>query len=615
MKNDQNKWSASSYLRLLIQNVIQHPGMQSGVERECSFYGSSLAEGICCGKAFIYRHEDEQTPVRQVAPKELSQEVTKFEMARVATRAEILGIQRKIASAVGARDAGIFEAHLLVVEDHTLIDEVLKTLERELKNVEHVFDQVVERYCKTLRDTGDPYLRERVLDIEDVRRRMLRHMLGRFHPAKLDEISKGSSVVLARSLSPSDAAFLYTYAILGCVTEIGSRNSHTAIIIRSLNIPSIFGVADICGKVRTGDEVLLDGYRGILIHNPAAGTLDYYGELANQEGAVAERLEAIRNTLSITRDGFHIILSANIGLLAEVEDVHKNGAEGIGLYRTEFLFLNRSIPPSEEEQYENYRLVAQRTKPYGVIIRTVDAGSDKIIKSLHMEKEQNPSLGCRAIRFCLQHPIFFKKQLRALLRAAVETNIRLLYPMISGITELRRANALLKESQTELQEEGIPFQENLEVGIMIEVPSAALTAHILAEEVDFFSIGTNDLTQYAVAVDRVNEQIAHLYDPMHPALIRLIKMVVEAAHTQGIWIGLCGEIASDIRLTPLLLGLGLDELSVGASLVPRIKNAVQSLDMEICINLAHASVQAHSSATILEKCLAVARSHYNELLT
>ena len=601
-------------IHLLGCDTILYSSMQNGIEGECAFHGVSIAEGICHGKAFIYRNEDEQTPVRQITLKDLPREVTKFEMARTATKAEILEIQRKISGAIGARDASIFEAHLLMVEDHTLIDEVLKALERELKNIEYVFDQVVERHCKTLHDTGDPYLRERVVDIKDVRRRMLRHMLGKLHIPKLEGISAGSYIIVSRSLSPADTVLLYTKAILGCATETGSKNSHTAIIVRSLNIPSIFGITDICRRVRTGDEVLLDGYRGTLIHNPAVETLDYYGELANRKEVVEERLESIRNTLSITRDGFHIILSANIGLLAEVEDVHKNGAEGIGLYRTEFLFLNRSSPPSEEEQYENYRLVAQRTKPHGVIIRTVDTGGDKIVKSLHSEKEQNPFLGCRAIRFCLRNPNFFKKQLRAILRAAVETNVRLLYPMISGITELRRANALLKESQTELQEEGVPFQKNLEVGIMIEVPSAALTAHVLAREVDFFSIGTNDLTQYTVAADRVNEHIAHLYDPMHPALIRLIQMAVEAAHAQGIWIGLCGEIAGDIRLTPLLLGLGLDELSVSVSLVPRIKKAVQSLDIGTCISLARASAQSHSSTAILEKCLSIAKFHYGELL-
>lgn len=588
---------------------------QSFVEGEHTFHGISVAEGLCYGKAFIYWHEDECIPLRHITLEHLPQEIQKLEMALIATQTEILGIQKKISSAIGIKNASIFDAHLLIAEDRTLIDEVLRKLEKELKNIEYVFDKVVRGYCKTLYDTDDLYLRERAVDIEDIRKRILRHMLGKYHLSRLDDIPEGASyIIVARSLSPADTVLLHMKAVLGCATEIGSRNSHTTIIIRSLNIPSVIGLTGICEKIRTGDEILLDGYRGTLILKPTVKTIDDYGRIAEKKKDVEAQLITIRHTQPITNDGYHIVLSANIGLPAEVEDVHKNGAEGVGLFRTEFLFLNRSVPPSEEEQYENYRFVAQRTKPYGIVIRTIDAGGDKAVENLNLVKEQNPFLGCRAIRFCLQQPDFFKTQLRAILRAAVEENVRLLYPMISGITELRQANALLKESQVELQQEGIAFQSNLEVGVMIEVPSAALTAHTLAKEVDFFSIGTNDLIQYTVAVDRVNEQVAHLYDPIHPALIRLIQMIVEAAHAHGIWVCLCGEIASDIRFIPLLLGLGLDEFSVSSILVPRIKKAVQSLDMKTCIGLVHSSMDAQSSSEILEKCLSVARRYYKELL-
>lgn len=592
--------------------VMQGPIIHHEAKEERSFQGIPVAEGICHGKALLHWQEDEQISVHKITEADLPQEIAKFEAALIATRAELLEIQQKIASAIGSKDASIFDAHLLVVEDRTLIDEVLRKLEGDLKNVEYIFNQVAERYCKTLQAIDDPYLRERVVDIEDVRKRVLRHMLGK-QPCRLNGLNE-PHIVIAHNLSPADTVLLNRKFVLGFATAVGSKTSHTAIMARSLDIPSIVGLTDICAEVRTGETVLLDGYTGTLIVHPTQKTLERYGKIAKQKEAVEERLESIRDTISATSDGRHIILSANIELPKDLEEVHKNGAEGVGLYRTEFLFLNRPDPPTEEEQYENYRLVARHAQPHGVIIRSLDAGGDKIIAGLNLPGENNPFLGCRAIRFSLQHPHFFKSQLRAILRAASEGNIRLMYPMISGMNELRRANILLEESKAELRNEGTPFQENLEVGAMIEIPSAALTAHVLAKEVKFFSIGTNDLIQYTVAVDRVNEHIAHLYEPTHPAVIRLIQMVVAAAHTHGIWVGVCGEMAGDIHLTPLLLGLGIDELSVGASLVPRVKKAVQSLDMATCTRLAQGAIQAQSSAEILEQCLLVVQRHYDELL-
>ncbi len=591
---------------------MQGPVNQKKTTEERSFQGIPVSEGISHGKALLYWQEAEQIPIHKITVADLPQEIGKFETALIATRAELLEIQQTIANAIGSKDASIFDAHLLVVEDRTLIDEVLRKLESDLKNIEHVFDEVTEHYCKTLQAIDDPYLRERVVDIEDVRKRVLRHLLGK-QPYRLNALEE-PHIIIAHNLSPADTALLNREFVLGFATEAGSKTSHTAIIARSLDIPAIVGLTDIYAEIRADDMVLLDGYAGVLILNPTSETLDRYGKIEEQKEAAAERLELIRDTVSATSDGRHIILSANIEWPAELEEVHHNGAEGVGLYRTEFLFLNRPESPTEEEQYENYRFVAQRAKPHSAIIRSLDAGGDKFVANLNVQEENNPFLGCRAIRFCLQHPQFFKTQLRALLRAAVEGNIRLMYPMISGITELQQANSLLEEAKAELRKEGIAFYENLEVGAMIEIPSAALTAHILAKEVDFFSIGTNDLIQYTVAVDRVNEHIAHLYEPTHPAVIRLIQMIIEAAHNENIWVGVCGEMAGDIHLTPLLLGLGIDELSVGPSLVPRVKKAVQSLNMEICSKLAREALQAQSGANILEKCLAVAQNHYGELL-
>jgi phosphotransferase system enzyme I (PtsI) len=580
--------------------------------QELKFQGVGVAPGIARGNVFVHHPDDEEPPKRRLDESEIPAEVTRFEGALIATRAQILEMQQRIAEAIGAKDASIFDAHLLVVEDRTLIDEVLRTLEREKCNVEFVFAEVANRYARTLSEIDDPYLRERAFDIHDVTRRVIRNLLGRSSRTLAN--LESPQVVIAHNITPSDTATLNRQMVLGFATDIGSRTSHTAIMARSLNIPAVVGLKDISKQLKNGDHVLLDGTNGFLVLNPTDATLWEYGEVEVQRGRVEEVLTGLRETVSTTKDGRHVILSANIELPEDVALVQEAGAEGIGLYRTEFFFLNKSELPSEQEQYEAYRTVAEAIAPQSVIIRTLDLGGDKFLSHSHLPTEINPFLGCRAIRFCLERPDIFKSQLRAILRASAVGNVRMMFPMISGLAELRQANELLETCRAEMRDEGKDFDANLEVGIMIEVPSAVLIADSLAKEVDFFSIGTNDLIQYTIAVDRVNERIAYLYEPTHPAIIRLIELTVNAAHENHIWVGICGEMAGEITLTPLLVGLGIDEFSASAGLVPRVKKAVQTLDSKECVQLVE-DVRGMTSATdILERCEAVARRHYPELL-
>ena len=580
--------------------------------QELKFQGVGVAPGIARGNVFVHHPDDEEPPKRRLDESEIPAEVTRFESALIATRAQILEMQQRIAEAVGAKDASIFDAHLLVVEDRTLIDEVLRTLEREKYNVEFVFAEVANRYARTLSEIDDPYLRERAFDIHDVTRRVVRNLLGRSSRTLAN--LESPQVVIAHNITPSDTATLNRQMVLGFATDIGSKTSHTAIMARSLNIPAVVGLKDVSEQLKTGDHVLLDGTNGFLVLNPTDATLWEYGEIEVQRGRVEEVLTGLRETVSTTKDGRHVILSANIELPEDVPLVQEAGAEGIGLYRTEFFFLNKSELPGEQEQYEAYRTVAQAIAPQSVIIRTLDLGGDKFLSHSHLPTEINPFLGCRAIRFCLERPDIFKIQLRAILRASAVGNVRMMFPMISGLAELRQANELLETCRAELRDEGKDFDANLEVGIMIEVPSAVLIAESLAKEVDFFSIGTIDLIQYTIAVDRVNERIAYLYEPTHPAIIRLIELTVNAAHESHIWVGVCGEMAGEITLTPLLIGLGIDEFSASAGLVPRVKKAVQTLDSKECVQLVE-DIRGMTSATdILERCEAVARRHYPELL-
>jgi len=591
------------------QSLTQLAAPSSGEERV--FQGVAVAPGIAEGKVMIHFQEEENIPFRDLQPEELDAEAARFEGALLATRTELLGLQERLSQSATASDAGIFDAHLLVLEDPSLIDEVLNGIRREKHNAEFVFQGVSHKFIKTLSAIDDPYLRERAIDLEDVTRRVIRHLLGKSGQRLAGH--DRSHIIVADELTPSDTATLNRENVAGFITEKGSKTSHTAIMARSLGIPAVVGLEGICNLLESGCVVLMDGYSGKVFLNPSPSTRAAYQVLAEQKEHVEERLESLRETDSVTTDGRRITLAANIELPEELDEVSASGADGIGLYRTEFLYFNRTVPPDEEEQYAVYRQVAERVAPRGAIIRTLDIGGDKPTECLDLGHEENPFLGCRAIRFCLNNPEIFKTQLRAILRAGLHGNLKMMFPMISGHEELLHAKALLNEAAEELRVKGMPFQDDMELGLMIEVPSSAIMADMLAREVSFFSIGTNDLLQYLMAVDRGNERIAHLHDPANPAVVRILKMVVDAAHAAGIWVGICGELAGDIEFTPLLVGLGIDELSTSASLVPRVKKAIRSLDLTACREVVTHALSGEPAAEIYARTTGLARTRYPDL--
>jgi len=581
--------------------------------KEIRFEGAGVSPGVARGKVHVVRDEFDEVMRYRIAPSQVPDEIGRFETALIQTRMQILEMQQRIAESIGAKDAAIFDAHLLVVEDRTLIDEVLRKLETDLCNVEWIFQEVATRYAETLNKIDDPYLRERALDIQDVTKRVIRNLQGKA-PKTFVALTE-PHILVTHNLTPSDTASIDRANVLGIATDLGSRTSHTAILARSLGIPAIVGLHDITARLETGQQVLLDGNDGWLILDPTAETVAQYAKIETRRAKVTAKLKELRETTSTTRDGRHIVLSANIELPEDVDAVEANGAEGIGLYRTEFLYLNRTTLPTEEEQYRTYRKVAERVSPDPLIIRTFDLGGDKLAPgTVDIGDELNPFLGWRAIRFCLENVEIFKTQLRAILRASAVGNVKIMFPMISGVDELRRATAVLEECKEELRSSKMDMAERLEVGAMIEIPSAAICASVLAAEVDFFSIGTNDLIQYALAVDRVNEKIAHLYEPTHPAVLRLLKMIADAAHANKLWVGVCGEMAGDVALIPLLLGLGMDELSAAASLVPRVKRAVQSLTIPECRELVDETFKLNTASEILARCLELADQRYGDLL-
>jgi phosphotransferase system enzyme I (PtsI) len=569
-------------------------------------HGIPVSGGVSRGKVLVLGRGHEGVPRRPIHEGEVAQEMQRFEHALLQTRQQILEIQRKVGEAMGAQDAGIFEAHLLVLEDPTLIDEVNRKVAKDRVNVESAFHDVAEKYAQTLGAIADDYLRERATDMRDVGIRVLNNLLGRTEEIDLRRL-KEPCIIIGYDLSPSTTALLDKRLVLGFATDIGGKTSHTAIMARSLQIPAVVGLRDATRQLETGQQVLLDGFNGLVILNPTDQTLFEYGELVRKHVDLDARLLAVRDEPAITLDGARITLSANMERASDVEAVKGCGAEGVGLFRTEFLFLNRTTLPSEEEQYQVYRSVAEAVRPQPLIIRTLDLGGDKFVSHLDMPAELNPFLGWRAIRFCLQETDLFRAQLRAILRASAAGNVKLMYPMISGLEELRQANELVERYQAELRAENLPFDERLEIGAMIEIPSAALIADALAQRVKFFSIGTNDLIQYTLAVDRLNEKITHLYEPTHPAILRLIKATVDAARHRSLWVGVCGEMAGDPALVPLLVGLGVDKLSAAVGVIPQLKFLIRRLKMSEAQELAEFALNCESSAEILARSKALAR--------
>ncbi len=573
---------------------------------EQTYRGIPVSAGVCRGKILVLDHARPTVGKRQLSESELAEEINRLERALVQTRHQILDVQRRVSEAMGAEEGSIFDAHLLVLEDRTLLDEVVRVIQDEQVNAEHAFHTVAERYAATLAAIEDDYLRERATDMRDVTARVLNNLMGLDDGIDLRNL-KEPCIIVSHDLTPSNTAQLDKRHVLGFATDVGSKTSHTAIMARSLRIPAIVGLRDASAKLETGQYALLDGFNGVVIINPTDQTLFEYGQLIRKQVTLQEKLRDIQLKPAITLDGHRLFLSANIEQPGDADEVKANGAEGVGLFRTEYLFIRRERSPGEEQQYEAYRSVAAALKPMPVVIRTLDLGGDKFLAHLPLPTEMNPFMGWRAIRFCLQERDLFREQLRAILRASAEGNIKMMYPMISGLDELNQANALVEEYKAELRNENIPFDEHIELGAMIETPSAVIVAESLAKRLKFFSIGTNDLIQYSLAVDRMNEKIAHLYEPTHPAIVRLIKSTVDAAHKYKVWVSVCGEMASDPVLAPLLVGLGVDELSAAPPLVPPVKFIIRRLKLSEAKQLADFALECESASEILARCQELAR--------
>lgn len=576
------------------------------------FEGIGVSPGVAKGLTFLYGKPEENVAKHNISEKEIDAEINRFENALVQTREQIIDIQKQIAQAIGKTDASIFEAHLLVTEDSTLIDGVINILRAEKVNVEFALVQFAQIYIGIFEKREEEYLRERAADIRDVTNRILRNLQGKEHfdLRRLQE----PRIVIAYDLAPSDTAVMDKQKVLGFCTDIGSRTSHTAIMARSLNIPAVVGLHNASAQIAPNQVALVDGYEGLLIINPTEQTLFEYGKLEIKRHDIEIQLDKLHDLPASTTDDRRIALHVNIEGPDDIPAVLKSGADGVGLFRTEYIFMNRSDLPSEEEQYKAYFEVAQKLHPRPVIIRTLDLGGDKFVSDFQVSQEMNPFLGWRAIRFCLERTDIFLTQLRAVLRASELGNVKMMYPLISSKQEFCQANEILQIARQELEEQKKGFNPSMEVGAMIEVPSAAITANHIAEEADFFSIGTNDLIQYALAVDRVNEKIAYLYDPAHPAILRLISEIIQAGHNHGIEVGICGEMGGDVTLIPLLIGMGIDEISMNATAIPVVKKMIRSIGRQECENFAREMLKLSSGEQIWEHSRQVVLAKAPELL-
>lgn len=585
---------------------------KTATSQEITYTGIPASPGIAVGPIHVNARGFSAPEIYEITEEEIEYERGRFDEAVAVTKKQLIDLQDRLESLSGNADSEIFEAHVMLLEDKTLLDKVSTAIADRLQNAEFAFYAVMQNFLEAMRRIPDPYLRERTADIEDVCQRVLRNF-------KVDEDSEheapdGTHILLAYDLSPSDTASMNRRHLLGFATEQGSVNSHTAILARSFGIPAVVGLGVSLIQVTTLTPAVIDGYTGKLILNPTPETLTRYAALTIEKERRSTALDAKRGEATETLDGHKVTLSANIEFLEELHQVKRSGAKGVGLYRTEFLLLNGSEMPDEEEQTESYTKVATEVTPDLVIVRTLDAGGDKLPVEPLTEPEPNPFLGWRGIRVSLSRPAMFREQLRAILRASHHGKLAVMFPLVSGLSELLQAREALKRCMDELDAEGVPFDAKIPVGVMIEVPSAAVCADLLAPHSDFFSIGTNDLIQYTVAVDRVNPHVANLYKPTHPAVIRLIKGTVDAGKEHGIWTGVCGEMAGDIRLTPLLIGLGVEELSVSPKIVPKVGQVIRSLDFAQCKAAAREALGMSGSSSIMDLTLSVARERYPELL-
>ncbi|MCL2389773.1 MAG: phosphoenolpyruvate--protein phosphotransferase [Elusimicrobia bacterium] len=540
--------------------------------------GVAASAGIAAGKVYLFEGDEISLVKHDISPTEVENEIKRFEEAVVKTNHDLEEMQIKLNTVLGKKYAKIAKAHILILKDPVMKTGVVKKIKKALVNTEYALSEVLKEILATFDAIDDEYFKERKHDVEDVAKRILLNLLGK-QKNRLPDF-KDEVIIVAHNLTPADTITMRETPVQAFVTDVGGKTSHTAIVAQSLEIPAVVGLKNITSQIKNGQYIIVDGNKGDVILNPDEATLAEYESKREKYLTARSRLDDIKGLPATTRDGHSVCICANIDAPEDVAGVLSHGSSCVGLYRSEFLYFNRSIPPTENEHYESYSKVVKALSPYEVVIRTMDVGGDKMAKLgfVDIEKELNPFMGLRAIRLCLKYPEMFISQLRGILRASAYGNAKIMYPMISSLSELRAANALLEKAKQSLRDEGIKFNEGIHVGTMIEVPSAAVIVDDIAKEVDFLSIGTNDLIQYTLAVDRVNEQVADLYNPAHPAIVKLLKNIIDAGHKYNKPVSMCGEMAGDTDYTLFLLGLGLDEFSVSAGQILKVKQIIRNAD-------------------------------------
>lgn len=582
--------------------------MKHGLKKIQFIKGIGVIPGIVIGKAYLVERGKIEAPAKVIPELRVPQEVARFLDAVEESKKQLRLAKEKLLREDATGLSYILDTHLLLLEDKNLIENTVETIKQSWINSEWALKINLDRVRKVFNSIDDEYLKSRKTDVDYVGERILRNLMGQ-DTETISQI-KEEVIVVAHDLSPADTAQMAKDKVTAFVTDMGGKTSHTAIMARSLEIPAVVGSEVATHSINTGDTLIVDGMTGVVVVNPSPEIMQEYQDRQWAFQTMERELFQYRDLPAETLDGYRVKVLANIELVEEIPSVLQHGAEGIGLYRTEYLYLNRKDLPSEEEHFQAYKKVAEGIYPHPAIIRTLDIGGDKFMSQMDLAEEMNPAMGLRAIRFCLKEVDIFKVQLRAMLRAAAYGKVKILLPMISGVTEIREVKRILGEVRGSLSAEGFPFDPKMEIGIMIEVPSAVTIADILAKEVDFFSIGTNDLIQYSLAIDRVNESVTHLYEPLHPAILRLIKEVVQAAHEAGIRVNMCGEMAGEPLYVPILLGLGLDELSMNVLSLFRVKKILRAFTLRECKDLVAAVLHLSTSAEIEELVRASLRKKF-----